>query len=163
MKKILLIYILFLSTSIFSQEVKTNSKNTVTKKLTDAEKVMLGTWTGTMNNKNLTIVIVKINGNTIEGYNILGTTKRNLKGTFSDGGCAIPCCKSYSAILSEPGDNKWDGVFNIGFFGYGIEEETESEPKCQEGEFELSNADGNGSWKSNNGKSVTEITSLVKK
>lgn len=163
MKYLFLAYLLWGSISIFSQNKTTSSKNLNDKKLTDAEKVMLGTWTGTMSGKKLIIVIEKINNNTVEGYNILGTTKRSLKGTFSDGGCAIPCCKSFNAILSEPGDNKWDGVFNICFMGYGVDEETENGPKCQEGPFELSSADGNGSWKSNNGKLVNDITDLTKK
>ena len=70
---------------------------------------MLGTWTGEMSGKKLTIVVEKINGTELVGYNILGENRRNLKGTFKDAAWDQPCTKTYGAILNEPGD-EW-GIY----------------------------------------------------
>lgn len=111
--------------------------------------VMLGTWEGTMNGKTLKVVIEKVEGTTLEGYNILGTNKRPLKGTFAVGSWDQPCAKAFEATLAEPGDDKWDGVFTIKFVGYEDDKETDNGPECA---GNLKGVEANGEWKSNNGK-----------
>lgn len=114
-----------------------------------SSSVILGTWTGEMSNKKLTIVIEKVNGTELEGYNILGSNKRGLKGTFTEGEWDIPCSKAYQATLNEPGDDKWDGVFTIKFVGYEDEEETEEGPECI---GNLKGVEAMGEWQSNKTK-----------
>jgi hypothetical protein len=111
--------------------------------------VILGTWTGEMSGKKLTIVVEKINGNELIGYNILGSNRRNLKGTFTDGSWDQPCSKAYESILNEPGDDKWDGVFTVKFVGYEDQKDSDNGIEC---EGNLKGQEAQGEWKSNNGK-----------
>ncbi len=116
--------------------------------------VMLGTWVGEMGGKTLTIVIEQINQDKVIGYNILGTNKRPLKGMFTNGYWAQSCSKSFDAILNEPGDNSWDGVFKISFVGYEDTDETEHGYDCK---GNLKGVEAIGTWESNNGKLTREI------
>lgn len=116
--------------------------------------IILGKWEGIMGGKKLTIVIDKVNGKEISGYNILGTNKRLLKGTFKKGEWAQACSVAFDALLNEPGDDKWDGVFDIKFVGYQNEEETNYGLICS-GKY--SGTEGSGLWKSNNGKMQNEF------
>ena len=116
---------------------------------TPESAVMLGTWEGSMNGKTLKVVIEKVEGTTLEGYNILGTNRRPLKGTFTVGSWDQPCSKAFEATLAEPGDDKWDGVFTIKFVGYEDDKETDNGPECA---GNLKGVEANGEWKSNNGK-----------
>lgn len=115
---------------------------------------IIGSWSGVMNKKPLTIVIEKIENNIAYGYNILGTTKRLIKGTMmsknedTDGEC-LGDQSIYKAILKEPGTNAWDGVFTIRFFKCAKED---SESEVEEREF------ASGTWKANNGKSSGSFT-----
>ncbi len=120
-----------------------------------SEAVMLGEWKGTMDDKKITIVIENVNGNKISGYNMVGTNKRPIQGTFTPGYWAVTCSSSFDAVLNEPGDDKWDGVFTISFVGYQDEDETD------EGDLDcvgpLKGVEAQGTWKSNNGKLNREI------
>ncbi len=120
--------------------------------------VILGTWTGDMDKGKLTIVIEKINGLELEGYSLLGSDKRNLKGTFTDGDWDQPCTKAYQATLNETGNDDWDGVFTVKFVGYEDEKETEMGPECI---GNLKGVEAMGDFKSSKNKSGTNI-SLVK-
>ena len=115
--------------------------------------VITGIWNGEMDGKKLTIVIDKINGNEISGYNILGTNKRLIKGTFIGSEWGQPCSKAYDSTLNEPGGDKWDGVFTIKFVGY--QDSGESDVVECYGDFKGQEAEG--SWKSNNGKLQKEF------
>ena len=121
-------------------------------------KVILGTWSGEMGGKTLTIVIEKVNGIELIGYNILGTNKRPVKGTYKDGEWAQSCSKAFDAILNEPGDDKWDGVFTVKFVGYGNTNNDTNE--CLGEEYKGTEAQGQ--WKSNSGKMKKEFN-LTKK
>jgi len=121
--------------------------------------VMLGTWTGDMGGKELTIVIEKINGNEIFGYNSVGGNKRELKGTFNIGSWDQACSKAFEATLNEPGDDQWDGVFSVKFVGYEDQGEGSNGIECQ---GNLKGQEAMGEWKANNGKSTKELT-LTKK
>lgn len=115
---------------------------------------MLGRWIGEMSGKKLTIVIEKVEGNQLFGYNQLGNNNRALKGTFVDGDWAESCSKAYKTTLAEPGDDKWDGVFTITFVGYtDVDDETGD---CIGNDYR--GVEAMGSWKSNNGKLTREFS-----
>jgi hypothetical protein len=112
-------------------------------------RFMLGKWTGELRDKKLTILIDHIDGTTISGYNVAGSNKRPVKGkiyeTNDTEGAEMGRLigqyspnKAFKVILSEPGDDKWDGVFTIFFEYYNNEDGM--------------GYHGSGSWKANNGK-----------
>jgi len=115
-------------------------------------KYLLGKWKGKLRDKNLTIVIENIDGKTVTGYNIAGSNKRALKGMIypdeRDRGGECLDCIIYKLVLSEPGDDKWDGVFTVYFEKY-------EEVNIDGGGFTYS---GSGKWKSNDGKLSGDIT-----
>jgi len=120
----------------------------------DAQSVLLGTWVGEMSGKKLSIVIEKIGENTLSGYNILGTNRRDVKGTFKDGSWDIPCGKAFEATLNEPGDDNYDGVFSIKFVGYEDVEVLDGGPECK---GNLKGVEAIGTWTSNATKKVKDI------
>jgi len=122
--------------------------------------IMLGTWKGEMAGKNITIVIDDVTGTTVSGYNIVGNNRRTIRGTYEGGVWDQPCAKAFSASLAEPGDDKWDGVFQIKFVGYeDMGESAEGGLECLGG---LEGAEAFGEWKSNNGK-LNHSFDLIKK
>jgi hypothetical protein len=139
------------------QEKKENSKDESTEDNKEASKIkseykfLLGKWNGSLRNKTLTIVIEDIDGNTVSGYNIAGTNKRPLTGRIypddQDRGGPEPPLSVYKLVLSEPGDDKWDGVFTLYLEKY-------EEENLDGGGY---NYLGSGSWKSNNGKLSGDI------
>jgi hypothetical protein len=139
------------------QEKKGNSKdesaedNKKASKIKSEYKFLLGKWNGSLRNKTLTIVIEDIDGNTVSGYNIAGTNKRPLTGRIypddQDRGGPEPPLSVYKLVLSEPGDDKWDGVFTLYLEKY-------EEENLDGGGY---NYLGSGSWKSNNGKLSGDI------
>jgi hypothetical protein len=139
------------------QEKKENSKDESTEDNKEASKIkseykfLLGKWNGSLRNKTLTIVIEDIDGNTVSGYNIAGTNKRPLTGRIypddQDRGGPEPPLSVYKLVLSEPGDDKWDGVFTLYLEKY-------EEENLDGGGY---NYLGSGLWKSNNGKLSGDI------
>jgi hypothetical protein len=139
------------------QEKKGNSKDESTEdnkkasKIKSEYKFLLGKWNGSLRNKTLTIVIEDIDENTVSGYNIAGTNKRPLTGRIypddQDRGGPEPPLSVYKLVLSEPGDDKWDGVFTLYLEKY-------EEENLDGGGY---NYLGSGSWKSNNGKLSGDI------
>lgn len=131
-----------------NEEEVAQSSNDIKSKY-DPKSILIGTWTGEMSGKTLKIVIKKVEGNRLYGYNVLGTNKRNLDGTFTVGIWDQPFSHALDATLNEPGDDKWDGVFTIKFVGYDDMDEDD------DGLISLGNMHGveaMGNWKSNNGK-----------
>ncbi len=120
--------------------------------------VMLGKWTGNLGDKPLTVVIEKIEGNVLTGYNIVGTNQRPLKGTFVDHQWGQLCSTAYEATLKEPGDDKWDGVFTIVFVGYEDDKLVDDSPVCI---GNLQGSEAHGSWEANNGQ-MRKICELLK-
>jgi hypothetical protein len=118
-------------------------------------KYLLGNWKGTLRDKSLTVVIESIEGDIIKGYNIVGTNKRPLNGRIyqndleGDGEC-LGNGDSYKLVLSEPGDNKWDGVFKIYLRFCTYENEY--------GEMEEISYNGFGEWKANSGAKSGDVT-----
>jgi len=136
--------------------IEEETEEAFTQEVTDASRVMLGSWTGEMSGKELTIVIEKIDGNEIFGYNTLGSNRRDLAGTFTDAAWDQSCAKAFEATLNEPGDDEWDGVFTIKFIGYKAETETADGDLDCTGNY--SGSEGMGEWKPNNGKSSKDFT-----
>ena len=107
-----------------TQQNKISSDTTGSKVVEKGNKVdpvsksfMIGSWIGEMGGKKFILQVDSVSGNQISGFNISGKTRRPVKGTFktnlesSDG-----FSESYVVELKEPGDDKWDGVFNLIFF-----------------------------------------------
>lgn len=99
---------------------------------------IVDTYLGTIGKKDFKLFIEKVDGENVEGYNVTGTNKRPVKGrivnkwtepTGLGGDYTV-----FKLILTEPGDDKWDGEFNIDLY---ISDQGRS---------------GKGSWKSFNGK-----------
>lgn len=101
-----------------------------------APAYLVGTWRGTLDDKPFTLRIDKVSGDRITGWNQVGSNRRPVTGSFwawvEDGSCG------YGLKLNEPGDDKWDGKF----------------------ELQVTSKDGGplninhayGSWTANNGK-----------
>ena len=100
----------------------------------DCQKIV-GKWSGTIGNKPLEIEITKVdNKNITSAYNLVAGKKRNMTGdvfiTMGD----------WFLTLNEPGDDKWDGVFEL----------------KMEDDYVLA-----GMWKSNNGK-LSQKVKIIK-
>jgi hypothetical protein len=122
-------------------------------------RMILGNWEGVMNKKKLLVVIEEINGDSIYGYNALGSNKRPLRGVYKEGTVDLSCAVVFDLKLHEPGDDKWDGIFTIQLAGSQEQGGDHDGPYCEG----VVNAEKSyGSWKSNNGKLAHEFT-LVKK
>lgn len=95
--------------------------------------IPLGTWSGTIGSKNIILKIEQVTEDKIIGYNQIENGKmRPVKGFYS------ATDDVYDIVLKEPGDDKWDG------------------------EFELKMENNNkyimkGKWKANNGKLIREV------
>lgn len=124
-------------------------QNSYSSKHNPAYTYLLGKWNGKLRDKNFTIVLENINGKSVTGYNIAGKNKRPIKGLIyeddrmGEGECG-GMMETYKLVLSEPGDDKWDGVFTLYF------------SKCPEMDENGNEIDvsyfANGSWKANTGK-----------
>lgn len=149
-----MIKIMFLAAAIFLTTLTVAAqKSKPTTNTNNPINVMVGTWQGDMGGKVVTVVIEKIINNTITGYNIIGTNKRSLTGTFAKGNWDQSCSIAYVAVLAEPGDDKWDGVYRVKFVGYN-EKETANGIECG-GKY--IGAEAQGTWSSNNGKLKKEL------
>ncbi len=123
----------------------------------DASTVILGTWTGELNEEKITIVIQEINGKELAGYKMVGSGKRDLTGTFADGAYDQPCSRAFMASLNEPGDEEGDGSLLINFVGFEDEKETEEGPACI---GNLKGMKAQGTWISKDGTTITDILFL---
>jgi len=144
-----------------TQQNKISSDTTGSKVVEKGNKVdpvsksfMIGSWIGEMGGKKFILQVDSVSGNQISGFNISGKTRRPVKGTFktnlesSDGSS-----ESYVVELKEPGDDKWDGVFNLIFFGdlpLIQSPDGSGPPTTGKGPSKPNRAEGE--WKSNNGK-----------
>ncbi len=115
--------------------VNSNDQQILVGNLTNALK---GEWIGDFGGKELLISLNDVDlGLEITGYDEVKGNRRDLKGDITDNGNNI-----FTINLKEPGDDKWDGAFNI---------------KYTDGENTMT-----GIWTANNGKSKKEFK-LTKK
>ena len=105
---------------------------------------IVDTYLGTIGGKDFKLFIEKVEGDNVEGYNVTGTKSRPVKGrivnksskpTGLGGSFTI-----FKVILTEPGDDNWDGEFTIDLWISDI------------------GRHGEGNWKSFNGKLEHIIT-----
>ncbi len=91
------------------KENTTNEKDTsavVVKKRYDTEK-LTGVYQGPFGKSTVILQINYAQGKNASGYNILRGVKRNIKGSLEQNG------GSFHFKLSEPGNEKYDGVFEF--------------------------------------------------
>jgi hypothetical protein len=98
---------------------------------------LIDTYLGTIGNKDFKLFIEKVEEDNVDGYNVTGSNRRPVKGkivnkrtepTGFGGNYTV-----FKLILTEPGDQKWDGEFNIDLWISDVERR------------------GEGNWKSFNG------------
>ncbi len=156
-----IVLILFFTLSSFYRLESNRGKREVVCSLNGSnlqsdKNYLLGEWKGTLRNKNLVLVIESIKGDNVIGYNIVGNNRRKLKGKifehFGEGECGGDGI-SFRLVLSEPGDDKWDGVFKLVFQSC-PDHDTNGEI-IEGGSIFYS---GVGVWKSNNGKLSGDIS-----
>jgi len=96
----------------------------------NARQILQGKWYGTIGKKNFSLNIEAVGGGKLTGYNVAGANQRPVSGSYSFYQEGRAC----SITLKEPGDDKWDGIFNLDFEVYS------------------DNWAGTGTWKSFNGQ-----------
>ncbi len=78
-----------------------------TQPVTATLEEILGSFVGAFGDNKITLLIIKAQGDSIEGRSIVGGNDRPFKGTYTFGDGV------YTIVAKEPGDHKDDGVFNI--------------------------------------------------
>jgi len=68
---------------------------------------LLGSFVGAFGDNKITLLITKSSGDTVEGRSVVGGNDRPFTGTLKNTGDA------YAIVAKEPGDDKYDGVFNL--------------------------------------------------
>lgn len=122
--------------------------------ISNPKKVLLGTWAGQMNNRHLVIVIERVDGDKVSGYNLLGNDKRPINGIVYESEWDQACSKAYEAVLKQPGDNTFDGVFTIKFVGYEDQVSNDCGIICI---GNLKGVEAQGEWKSFKDKKKCEF------
>lgn len=97
---------------------------------------LTGTYMGDFGGNDIRIVLTHIGKSHVVGYNILKGLRRNLSGSYINLGDTI------QMTLSEPGDNEYDGIFEL--------------------EIYRQDFSGEGKWKSNSGKISAKTFTLEK-
>jgi hypothetical protein len=97
----------------------TNSGATIAAAMpaTVENKFLVDTYSGTIGTKDFKLFIDRVSGEDVEGFDVAGTNRRPVKGHIANkrteptglgGNYTV-----FKIILNEPGDDKWDGEFNI--------------------------------------------------
>ena len=68
---------------------------------------LLGSFVGAFGDNKITLLITKASGDTVEGRSVVGGNDRPFTGTLKSAG------DNYAIVAKEPGDDKYDGVFNL--------------------------------------------------
>ena len=107
-------------------------------------KSIIDTYLGTIGAKDFKLFIEKVDGEFVEGYNVAGTNRRPVRGRIANRwtapGSHGATYTVFKVILTEPGDDEWDGEFNIDLW---ISDQDRS---------------GQGTWKAFNGRLERTIT-----
>jgi hypothetical protein len=72
----------------------------------EAQKI-LGSYVGAFGDNKITLMITKAAGGSLTGRSVVGGNDRPFEGTYTAQNAV------YSVVAKEPGDNKYDGVFNF--------------------------------------------------
>ncbi len=144
--------LLFLAGSFFyacnnekkpAREEKTDQKDTTAVTVNTPPPVnplekLLGSFVGAFGDNKITLLIVKVLGDSVEGRTIVGGNDRPFLGTFTQGGGL------YTFHAKEPGDHPDDGIFDFSIRDDSADIVT-------------------GSWKPNNPKKPVKQYSLNRK
>jgi len=68
---------------------------------------LLGSFVGAFGDNKITLLITKASGDTVEGRSVVGGNDRPFTGTLKNNS------DTYTIVAKEPGDDKYDGVFNL--------------------------------------------------
>lgn len=68
---------------------------------------LVGSFVGAFGDNKITLLITRASGDTVEGRSIVGGNDRPFTGAFKNSGDV------FSIVAKEPGDDKYDGVFNL--------------------------------------------------
>jgi hypothetical protein len=68
---------------------------------------LLGSFVGAFGNNKITLLITKASGDTVEGRSVVGGNDRPFSGTLKNNSDV------YTIVAKEPGDDKYDGIFNL--------------------------------------------------
>jgi hypothetical protein len=100
MKQSVLLFIAFIIITIgYSQQLKNTTR----------DSPLIGAYTGGFGSKQIILFIDVVTEDSIGGSSMVAGGSRNFKGTYTlNNG-------TYSVIVKEPGDNKFDGVFAFSF------------------------------------------------
>ncbi|HWZ23130.1 MAG TPA: YARHG domain-containing protein [Cytophagaceae bacterium] len=74
----------------------------------NTDNSLLGSWVGQFGQNKINIFIATAKDNSISGHSVCAGNFREIKGELQDKGNGI-----YSAVMKEPGDNKYDGQFQF--------------------------------------------------
>jgi hypothetical protein len=125
-----------------SAETRTNSATTTTTQeqtvVPNPLEKLLGSFVGAFGDNKITMLIIKVLGDSVEGRTIVGGNDRPFTGTFTEKDGV------YSFVGKEPGDHPDDGVFAFTV--------TAASPDMV-----------TGSWKPNNPKKPVKQYSLARK
>jgi len=134
------IILLLISVSCSEEPVKKEAEVPKTKELikfnTENLDTLNGIYIGDFGGTDIRIVLTHIGKNHVVGYNIFKGLRRNISGNYKLHGDTV------EMILHEPGDNEFDGVFEM--------------------EIYRSNFTGKGKWESNSGKFPKKYFKLEK-
>jgi hypothetical protein len=70
---------------------------------------LIGRYFGTLDRKRLELVIDRVEGTSVSGYNIAGRNNRPIQGSYAH----EEGSSDYRLVLREPGDDRWDGEFTL--------------------------------------------------
>lgn len=68
---------------------------------------LMGNWVGMLGSNKLNVQLLQINGNSVTGRSVAAGNYRNITGTLTE------TANGYTLQLREPGDDKYDGIFDI--------------------------------------------------
>jgi len=121
-----------------TQNYETENENSKTQSTMIENQFIVDTYLGTIGDKNFKLFIEQVDGENVEGYNETGSNRRPVKGRIVNKWTEPTGLGAnytiFKLILTEPGDDKWDGEFNIDLW------------------ISDQGRHGKGSWKSFNGK-----------
>lgn len=107
-----------------------------------APAVLVGTWQGSLEKKPFTLHIDKLDGKVVSGWNQVGNNKRPITGSYWAWIEGDAC--GYGLKLSEPGDDKWDGKFEL------------QVTSKDGGALDINHT--SGTWTANNGRSEKSVS-----
>jgi len=77
-------------------------------KINSTENPLYGYWVGSFGKNKINIAIANVTGNSIFGHSVCAGNFRPIKGTITETGDGI-----FEVAMREPGDNKYDGLFEF--------------------------------------------------